>query len=141
MADISITAANVLRVSGNVSRGTAGDTITAGMPLYKDSTDSDSLKPADHDAEASAACVGIALHGASDGQPIEYLLPGTDATASVINMGATLTVGEIYVVSTNAGGVAPEGDLGSNDYVTVLGVAKTAANLEFRPVVSGAQVP
>jgi len=137
MADITITAANVAFVSGQKIHGTAGATVTAGMPVYIDSSDSSELKGCDADAEASAACVGIALHAASDGQPLTYAAPG-----SVVNMGATLTVGEIYVCSTTVGGVAPEADIiTTGDYVTVLGVATTAANLKFTPIVSGVAIP
>ena len=69
MADLTITAANVALESGTQATGTAGATITQGQPLYKDSTDSNHLKPTDADVAASAACVGIALSAASDGQP------------------------------------------------------------------------
>lgn len=137
MADITITAANVAHVSGTTTTGTAGATITAGMPVYKDSTDSNELKGCDADAEASAAVVGIALHAASDGQPLTYANPG-----SVVNMGATLTAAEIYVCSTTAGGVAPEADISTTgDFVTVLGVAQTTANLKFNPCVSATAIP
>ena len=136
MADISVTAANVALVSGNQKHGTAGGTITAGMPVYLKSADSE-LYAAYCDVDAATATVvGIALNNASDGQPLSYAVPG-----SVVNMGATLTVGEIYVLSGTAGGVAPEADLASDDYVVILGVGITAANLKFSPIISGVQVP
>ena len=85
---------------------------------------------------ATASVVGIALNNASDGQPLTYAMPG-----SVVNMGATVTVGEIYVLSGTAGGVAPEADLASDDYVVILGVGVTTANLKFSLINSGVQIP
>lgn len=129
MADLSQTATSVVP-SGNSSvrtaEGTAGATITAGMPVYLDSTDANSVKPADASAQASAVVVGIALNGGADGQPIEYC---TEDTA--LNVGATLAVGAVYVASATAGGIAPEADIGSGEYVTVLGVAMTPSALNF----------
>lgn len=135
MVDVSQTAANVVLVSGPVGRGTAGATITAGMPVYKDSTDSNSLKPADADAAASAAVVGVALNGAADGQPVEYARPG-----AVINWGATLAKNTYYVVSTTAGAVAPSADLGSGDYITQLCVGDGTATATVICEVTGVTV-
>lgn len=136
MADISVTAANVKIVSdAAVADGTAGATITAGQAVYLDETDN-KFKLADADNTATTAAVrGIALNGASDGQPIKV------ASSGVLNMGATLTVGTIYVLSGTAGGVCPASDLTSGDYVSLLGVAITAANLKLNINNSGVQVP
>lgn len=137
MADLTVTAANVAKVSGTVQNGTAGETITAGQALYSDSTDSNHLKLADCDnTSATATFVGIALNGAADGQPIAYLAPG-----ATINPGATVTVGEIYVVSGTAGGIAPEGDLATGDYVSVIGVGLTSSQIYIIGYNSGVQVP
>lgn len=137
MADLSVTAGNVAAsASATVVVRTAGGTITAGQPVYEDSSDSFHCKPAQADTSAKANAIGIALNGAADGQPVSV------CTAGDINVGATLTVGEVYVVSdAAAGGIAPVGDLASDDYVSVLGVASTASNLKLKLNVSGAQVP
>jgi hypothetical protein len=135
MADLSITAANVAKgTDAVVATGTAGATITAGQTVYLDSS-VNQLKLGDADAQARSVVRGIALHGASSGQPIDYQTWGN------LDLGATLTVGEIYVQSTTAGGIAPEGDLVSTDYVTVLGIATAADNLRLRINASEAQVP
>lgn len=136
MVDITVTAANVAQGTGAVvAHGTAGGTITAGMALYLDSADG-KLKAADCDAsEAAAAVVGIALHGASNNQPLAYQTDGR------ITIGGTVTVGEIYVASGTAGGVAPEADLAQNDYVSIIGVGVTAAIIDLAIHVSGVQVP
>jgi hypothetical protein len=118
MADLSITAANVIASSNKtVIRGTAGATITAGMPLYLDSTDG-KYKPADANGANDATRVrGIAAHGASDGQPIELVAEDPSFTP-----GCTVAAGDVLIVSATAGGVAPAADAAQGWFVTVLGV-------------------
>ena len=136
MADLSITAANVEAASTAVEyQGTAGATITAGGSVYEDSTDSNKLKLADADALATAAAKGIALHGASDGQPLRIITEGD------LNPGATVAIGEIYCVSDTAGGIKPVGDLVSTEYVTPLGIGTTTANIKVQIQVSGVAKP
>jgi hypothetical protein len=131
MADLTITAANVKKTDSTlITEGIAGATITAGQPVYKDSTASNKLKPADADVLASAAAVGIALHGASADQPLKY------ATSGNLALGAVMTAGAVYVVSTTAGGIAPVADLGSGDFVTLLGIATSTSNLKLSISVS-----
>ena len=135
MAALSITAGSVVLVSGPTDSGVAGATLTAGMALYEDAADSNSLKGVDADAEASAVFKGIALHGASDGQPIKYASPG-----ATVNMGATLTVGVTYYAGLTAGDVGLLGDLSAADYVTIIGVGLTAANMYIVGYSSGVVV-
>ena len=131
MADLTITVGDVKKTdSTSIAEGIAGATITAGQPVYKDSTASNKLKPADADVLASAAAVGIALHGASADQPLKY------ATSGNLTLSAVMTAGAVYVVSTTAGGIAPVADLGSGDYVTLLGIATSATNLKLSISVS-----
>lgn len=136
MADLSVVAADVLEVSGVVSvRGTAGVTITAGQVVYLNAT-SGKYELAQADDSATDAVIGIAAHGAADGQPLEVMTRGT------IDLGVTLTVGEIYVLSSAAAGaIAPEADLTTGDYVSVLGIASTADNLILSIINSGAAIP
>lgn len=132
MADLSVTAVNVLQGTGaTVLDVTAGTTITAGDLVYEDTTDSNEYKLADAGAEASAVLAGMALNGASDGQPLRIITKGP------VNPGATATVGEVYVVSETAGGIAPIGDLLSGDYVAILGVATTTSNIQVDINASG----
>lgn len=138
MADVTVTAANVAKGSNSiVQNGVAGEAIDIGEVVYLDTDDTWKLAATTSAVTAGGNGIGIAVTAAAaDGQPIQV------QTGGDINPGATLTVGEIYVVSTNAaGGLAPEGDNGSTDFVTVLGVASTASNLKLKPIVSGAQVP
>lgn len=136
MADITVTAASVVpATSYRFVDGTAGATITAGQVVYLD-TSVNTYKLADaDDTAAKAAAAGIALNGASSGQPVRVQTGGN------INPGGTVVVGTIYVVSGNLGGIAPHGDLAQNDYVTVLGIGTTASNISLNIHASGVQVP
>jgi hypothetical protein len=58
-----------------------------------------------------------------------------------VTYNSAFTVGQVYVASTNAGGIAPYADLGSGDYVTILGVATTATNLKLSINQSGIAKP
>lgn len=127
MADLSITAGNVIG-SGTRLAGVAGGTVTAGMAVQKNS--GNEIVAASDDSAVNAACVGIALNGASDGQPVEYQASG------LINLGATVAVGKVYVVSTS-GGIAPVDDIAGGEYVTVIGVGVTASSFMMGIVKSG----
>lgn len=133
MADVSVTAASVVKTDDTgVSQGIAGGTVTAGQPLYKDSTDSNKLKPAIATGVATSTVVGIALHGASTDQPLQY------ATRGNLTFNAAFTVGTTYVLSASAaGGIAPVTDLTSGNYPTTLGIATTTSNLKLGVNASG----
>ena len=129
MADISITEADVVKSAAGITiNGTAGASVTAGQPVYQDSGDDNEYKPARANTLAAAAAVGVALHAAEDGQPLQILQKDPNFT-----VGGTLTVGEVYAVSDTAGGgaIAPIGDLTTGDFVTVLGVAKSTTLLNL----------
>jgi hypothetical protein len=134
MADLSITAANVVAGTGSTKEnGVAGETITAGQALYKDGT-TGKWKKADTNSGTAGvrACTGIALNGASDGQPLAVLTKGP------ITIGATLTAGVAYYLSGTAGGICPVGDLTTGDYPCLLGMATSTTVLNFQPNYSGA---
>lgn len=132
MADLTVTAANVVHdVNATYGVGTAGVSITAGQLLYLDAN-TNTMKLADSITSlAVASCLGVALHAAASGQPIKY------QTGGDINVGATLAVGTVYVVSgTVAGNIAPAADLATGWFTMVLGVAKSASILTL--VLQGA---
>ncbi len=138
MADLSITAANVVRsaTDAQTENGTAGATITAGQTVYKDEADSNKWKLADANASIlTAAVYGIALNGASNGQPLVV------QTAGDITIGATLTVGAIYVQSGTAGGIAPTADLVTGWYSFIIGIGKTASVMRLVLRGAGVAVP
>lgn len=127
MADISITAANVIKGSNAVvEAGTAGATITAGQVVYKDASDGKyKLADADSGTAAAKAPRGIALNGASNGQPLSI------ARSGAITIGGTLTAGTAYYLSPTAGGICPLADVEAGDNVVLLGLASTTAILNL----------
>ena len=139
MADIAVTAANVAMhaAAPTTEQVTAGATITQGQVLYKDSADSNKYKLAiNDDTEAKAAAVGIALTPGDANDKIWI------AKRGAIDVGGALTVGEIYCLSDTAGGIAPEADVDTADmYVTILGVASAADQLELNISATGIQIP
>jgi hypothetical protein len=126
MADLVITAANVAAGTGaRTTTGTAGATITAGQVVYQDPADN-KYKPSDCNGASAAirSVAGIALNGASAGQPLTILLSGP------LTPGATLTPGVAYYLSANPGGICPVADLIAGCYPTILGIATSATALD-----------
>ena len=136
MADLAITAANVVRGAGaKIEAGIAGGTITAGQTVYKDPAD-DKFKLADADAGTATVRTtrGIALNGAALNQPLSVQYEGR------IAIGAAVASGGIYVQSDTPGGIMPAADLESGDYVTVLGIGVSATEVDLLIHPSGAAV-
>lgn len=132
MADLTITPASV--IAGSNSRkeaGTAGATITAGMVVYKGPTGRFVLADADSATAAARAPYGIALNGASDGQPLTVHRSGD------ITIGATLTAGAEYVLSDEPGVIGVRADLATGDYIVVIGLAKSTTVLAVNFQVTG----
>ncbi len=138
MADLSITAANVgVHDSGALTQIVqAGESVTQGNPVYLNSA---KYYQCDADAGASnAVCAGIAITPAdADG----YFVMATPSANTILDLGATLVVGTIYVLSGTKGAIAPSADLASGDYVTTLGIATAADKLVLDIQVSGVAVP
>jgi hypothetical protein len=133
MADVSITAANVLAgANAIIENGRAGATITAGQALYKEAA-TGKWKLADSNSATAEAKTpgGLALNGAADGQPLAVLKKGD------ITIGGTVVAGTSYYLSETAGGIQPVGDLASGELVTLIGVAKSASVLSVNLTPSG----
>lgn len=125
MTDISITAANVVADS-TASRvtGTAGETLAAGKAVYKSSTTNKWMLADSNSATAEARhATGIALCGSALNQPVTVL------TSGLVTIGGTLVAGVAYYLSDTAGGICPVADVGSGEYVCLLGLATTTAIL------------
>lgn len=125
MANLSQTAANV----GIGSTGTrtrvvqAGSAITNGQPVY---LSAGKYYPADASLAASANAAGIAISGAStDGFFLMQEGPG-----GLVNLGATLVVGQVYCVSATPGAICPYEDLLTGEFVCILGIATSASLLQ-----------
>jgi len=135
MADVTVTAADVVPGANAVYRdGIAGATVTAGQVCYVDATDG-RVKLADANASAATAnAVGIAVNGASSGQPVRLVVEDDDFT-----VGGTVAKG-VYVLSATAGGIAPVGDVTTGWYPVVLGVAISTSTLIVKLVRGTAAV-
>lgn len=134
MADLTITAANVLAGSGAATEvGTAGATVTAGQVVYLD-TSGPSFKLADCNSATAAVRqpYGIALHAAGSGQPLVILKSGP------ITIGATVAVGVTYFLSGTAGGIRPAADNTTGDYVSIVGIGTSTTVIDVKFHQSGA---
>lgn len=128
MADLTVTAANVAMggADARVRPVQVGEAVSQGEPVYFDvSTDKWYLAEAGGVVAKSVARGIVLTPAAADGQSVIV-------TEGLVNIGATLSVGEVYVVSATAGGIAPIGDLTTGDFVTVLGVATSTSLIDLR---------
>jgi hypothetical protein len=132
MADISITAANVVAGSDAVREaGTAGATVTAGQLVYLDPSDMKYKLADSNGAAALRVPSGIALNGAANNQPL-VIQKGGDIT-----IGGTMTAGVAYYLSDAPGGICPVADLGSGEYPCIVGIAKSTSVLSVNIQPSG----
>jgi hypothetical protein len=138
MADIAITAASVLASSAAQIRKeyTAGATITAGQAVYLNTSNQWVLL--DLNAAATGNGItdlrGIALHGASSGQPLAVCVSDTDFTP-----GGTLTNGTVVYGSNTAGGITHDVPT-TGAYPVVLGIPKSTTKMNLQPFASGAVI-
>jgi hypothetical protein len=125
MADLTITAANVVAgANSSAVTGVSGETIAAGKSVYLNSTTKKWMLADSNSATAEARkATGIALNGASLNQPIAVHKLGD------ITIGAALTAGTAYYLSDTPGGICPLADVGSGEYVCLLGLAKSTSVL------------
>lgn len=135
MTDISITAANVIPGAGAQTRDTiSGATIAAGKVVSVDTaTGKYVLCDTDHATAALRIAKGIALNGASDGQPMKV------QTEGLITIGGTMTAGVAYYASNTAGGICPVADVATERSV-LLGIATSATVLDLDIQDSGVTV-
>lgn len=132
MSDVAVTAANVLKGAGGISKDfVAGAAITAGMSVYLKTTDQ-RWYPAKADVLATSLCQGVSLHPAAIGQPLQV------QTSGPYTCGATVLVGVFYYVSAaNAGGFCPVADLASGNFPTLLGFGLTTTTVQLMPTATG----
>ena len=135
MADLSITAGNIIAVAGyGFQDMTAGEAVARGKPVYTKAADGLAYVASCESTSAVAAVTGICLNDAGANQPVRVMTSGN------LGFGAILTVGMLYVLSA-AGAIAPHSDLATSDFVSILGVATTTGNLRLCIINSGVEVP
>jgi hypothetical protein len=125
MADLIITAANVVASSdATAEKGLAGVNITAGQAVYKDTvTGKYLLADADSATVAQRRAVGISLNGAALNQPLTVL------TSGPYTVGSAVTPGVAYYLSGTAGGICPVADIGTGEFVCLIGFATNATTI------------
>lgn len=135
MADLSGITAVRPTANTQVRNVQYGATIAVGQSLYLGSAGKYLLA----DANASAAAAAASAIAITPGVDAGYGLVAT--SGSIILVGTTMTVGETYLASDTAGGIMPNSDRSTGDYVTRLGTASTATQLDLGIVSTGIQVP
>ena len=133
MSDLAITAANCVPASTvAIKHGVAGETITAGMAIYKASATGKWMKADSDSATAEArTATGIALCGSSLNQPISYMESGD------VTLGATLVANTSYFLSNTAGGICPLADVGTGEYLQLIGIATSTSVLRVNMTATG----
>lgn len=133
MAAVTFTSVRIA-TNTNVDKVDCGATVTAGQPVYSDTTDSNKAKVSDATTLAKATVKGIAVNAGVSGGGLVVATSG-----SLILVGASMTVGKTYYLSATSGAIIPEADLASTNYVTRLGTASAATQLELDITVTGVQ--
>ena len=119
MAALTITAGDVGVVDDTAATRVVqvGEAVTQGEPLRVDTSDN-KYYLCNNGTNAESAATAIALTAAdADG----YVLVAF--TSSKIDIGATVAIGTTYVVGPTDGDINPQSDLGTGDWVTVIGHA------------------
>lgn len=138
MADLSVTEANVKPGAGiTETRYTAGETLTAGQPVYKDSSDGKLYKATAAGSASQADVIGIVTAGNAADQPV--LATGKTGTLK----GMSTTEGLFYCLSGTAGGISPHTDAttpASSEYAVFIGTGDADGNLLLNIHVTQQQV-
>jgi len=129
MADYTLTSSSVLASSSaRKTTYTLGSAVAAGQPVYFDAADLDSAsrpkaKLADANASATTAAIqGVAASSGASGQPVLIVTEDTDYTHGL----AGVLTGDIIILSSTAGGLAPASDMASTMYPAVVMIAISA---------------
>jgi len=125
MADLVLTPSAIIAGFNSAQEhGTAGETITAGKAVYKSATTKKWMLADSNSVTAAARQAGgIALNGASDGQPITVHKSGD------LTVDAVLTAGQAVYLSDTPGDLCPLADVGAGEYVCLIGLAKSTTVL------------
>lgn len=154
MADYTLTAANVIasssairymtpgispfEIKGDAQRAyprvlLAGETITAGMPVYQNSSTYAIWKCDANGSDPAYKVVGIAENGASAGQPISVVESDPYFTPGIV-----MAIGDVVVTSPTAGGTREASAKTAGDNVATLGVAYSTSQMNLKIIRSDA---
>jgi hypothetical protein len=132
MADVTVTPANVKKLSGTSQTNIAGVAITAGQTLYIDTSQLAQLADGDLSA-VTALTVGMALCNAAANQPVTWAGAGC-----VVTVGGTVAAGVPYIQSANAGGFTADAPA-TGVRTLVVGIGNNATDVTLLFVTSSNQ--
>ena len=135
MADLAITAANVLKSSnGTIAVLTAAVAITRGQYIYTLAAGTAGLADSNGSTPANTV-TGVALAEVGVGQPVPYVPTDTSLTTGFTASAAGVT---IYLSSDTAGAATETyADIDSGSTVIILGNMLTTTTMKFTPLVGG----
>jgi hypothetical protein len=117
MANLVIDPTLVIASSGaSTLKSTAGETILAGQPVYKADG---SMFLGDANDPEKIDIAGIALHNASLGQPLSYVV-----SDEALEIGADVGVGFPYVLGDEPGDISGVADLAPGHFTVMIGVGR-----------------
>tara|TARA_Y100001972_G_scaffold88964_1_gene108859 strand:+ start:731 stop:1144 length:414 start_codon:yes stop_codon:yes gene_type:complete len=136
VANISITATDVVRVSGSYSQGLLGATVDAGEMVAYDATNQYWVLATEISGGSNP--VKMAISSGVAGQVIGLAEPGAEITLG----SAVMTAGDVLVASaTTAGKIAPHSDLVAGDTLYIVGYAKTTDEIVLILKYTGVELP
>lgn len=135
MAALSITPANVVKISGIPRSDTvaSGVTITAGKIITFVNNEAVLASNAS-EALSGGGGLAIAINSASAGQPVSSLENGA------VDLGISSIEGSFFVLGVD-GAILPSDELSEDDWLSILGYGNSSDYLVFNPTVSGTQRP
>jgi len=129
----ALTSITAVRPTSNTTTRSVeyGATIAAGQSIYLDATNKAQL--ADSNASAVTAAVkGVAMTPGVNGGFGLIAISG-----AIILVGTTMAVGETYYVGATAGSIIPDADLTTGDFVSRIGTAATATQINLSIEATG----
>lgn len=143
MANLTITVASVLHPANSprLTLNIAGEALVRGQVVYL-AADNKWYKAISSDTaikagnEEGSNKIRIVMADVSTGQLVPLLEPGQRYT-----VGATLTLGKLYVVSATSGLICLNTDLVTGNYFTPLGYPYSTTELDFEPNSTGQLTP
>jgi hypothetical protein len=134
MADLAVTAANVLKSSnGTIAVLTAATAITRGQYIYTLAAGTAGLADSNGTTPANTI-TGIALADVGTGQPVPYVPTDTALTTGFTASAAGVTV---YLSNTPGGATETYADIASGSTVIILGNMTSTTVMKFSPLVGG----
>lgn len=139
MVDISFTSDDVVVAnSAEVQTVILGAAVQAGDVIVYDPGNENWIEASNTSSLLSGGGVNsyilIALADGASGQRIAAAKAGYDVT-----FGGGLVAGRVYILSA-AGAISPESDAASNDFMTIIGYAKSTTVMFFNPTSTNVQI-